>query len=171
MFKQQTTIASWNWKKQKAPGKYKRELHEMQAVDKQKLPRQCIMSIPHRLPTQSNHIEKSKHAGCNLCCLRLGIINSLVSSAVMRWRWKLVHDAENMSVTASMHTLLIYSNIQSKNYEAGKVNILDMSQEIIGSLAKPSTKSDMSWMTCRKKESGQLTSSVCCGLNDCSTGA
>ena len=72
----------------------KRELHEMQAVHKQKLPRQCIMSIPHRLPTQSNHIDKNTHAGCNLCCLRLGLINSPVSFAVMRLRCKLVHDAE-----------------------------------------------------------------------------
>ena len=37
---------------------------------------------------------KCKYAGCNLCCLRLGILNSPVSSAFMRWRWKLVHDAE-----------------------------------------------------------------------------
>jgi hypothetical protein len=53
-------LANWNCKKQKGPRKYKRELPEMQAVDKQKLPRQCIMSIPHRLPTQSHHIETKK---------------------------------------------------------------------------------------------------------------
>ena len=62
-FQATNKLASWNCKKQKAPGKYKRELHEMQAVDQQKLPRQCITSVPHRLPTQSHHIEKSKHAG------------------------------------------------------------------------------------------------------------
>ena len=39
-------------------------------------------------------LEKNTHAGCNLCCLRLGLINSPVSFAVMRLRCKLVHDAE-----------------------------------------------------------------------------
>ena len=38
--------------------------------------------------------KKNTHAGCNLCCLRLGLINSPVSFAVMRLRCKLVHDAE-----------------------------------------------------------------------------
>lgn len=36
-----------------------------------------------------------------------------------------------------------------KNDEAGNINFLHMSREIIGNVAKPQTKSDMSWMTYR----------------------
>ena len=46
-------------KKQNPLANYKREFNEMQAVDRQTLPRQCIMSIRHRLQAQSHHVENA----------------------------------------------------------------------------------------------------------------
>ena len=144
----------------------------MQAVDEQTLPRQCIMSIPHRLPTQSNHIgKKNTHAGCNLCCLRLGLINSPVSFAVMRLRCKLVHDAEKY-VRHCRHA----HNINELKHLIKKLRSWQSQylRYVAGNHRKCGNALNKVWHVVddvQQKESGRVTSSVCCGLNDWSPGA
>ena len=58
-------------------------------------------------------------------------------------RWKICPPLPACALYGWIKTL------NQKNYDAGNINFLHMSREIIGNVATPQTKSDMSWMTYR----------------------